>query len=142
MWWRAANLLQEACQQSLRRTCTRDCFELTGLADDVYATLGTEIPFHWVIGKSLSGQALAWCGVLNPQPVCLCLSLSSSLPHKTKMVFLETPNRYYSREGLLNFLRKKFGDHEDFKINQVGDSYFSFQAPRELTAVSITVLDR
>lgn len=48
------------------------------------------------------------------------------------MIYLQTPSRYYNRETLLRLLRRTFG-HLDFKIRAVGDAYFEFQAPRDLT---------
>jgi hypothetical protein len=48
----------------------------------------------------------------------------------------QTPSRYYCREGLLAFLRRKFGNHINFNINAAGDGYFTFDAPELLTAVS------
>jgi hypothetical protein len=53
-----------------------------------------------------------------------------------KMLQLQASNRYYSRDGLLSFLRKTFGDHLNFKVNEVADGYFTFEAPRDLTSVS------
>jgi hypothetical protein len=53
------------------------------------------------------------------------------------MIKLQAHSRYYSRQGLLNFLRSKFGDHLDFRINEVDDGYYTFEAPRDLTPVSI-----
>lgn len=54
------------------------------------------------------------------------------------MLQLQTPTRYYSREGLLTFLRETFPEHGNFRISQVQgvDGAFTFVAPRELTEVS------
>ena len=52
------------------------------------------------------------------------------------MVRLQANDRYYSRTGLLNFLQKTFPDCKNFRINEVKDGFFTFEAPRELTDVS------
>lgn len=52
------------------------------------------------------------------------------------MVQLQANSRYYSLRGLSQFLQAKFPGHTNFKIKQVSDGYFSFEAPRHLTAVS------
>jgi hypothetical protein len=54
------------------------------------------------------------------------------------MIQHQTPSRYYSRDGLLKFLKEKFGDHFYFNIDSAGDGYFTFEAPQRLTAVSYT----
>ncbi|KAI0616944.1 hypothetical protein Ptr902_03401 [Pyrenophora tritici-repentis] len=49
------------------------------------------------------------------------------------MVQLEISNRYQSREGLLKFLRERFGDHINFNITETADGHFKFEAPENLT---------
>ncbi|KAI0569597.1 hypothetical protein Alg130_11577 [Pyrenophora tritici-repentis] len=51
------------------------------------------------------------------------------------MVQLEISNRYQSREGLLKFLRERFGDHINFNITETADGHFKFEAPENLTKV-------
>ncbi|KAJ8115232.1 hypothetical protein OPT61_g3078 [Boeremia exigua] len=46
---------------------------------------------------------------------------------------LQIKGRYYSRDGLLAFLRSRFGDHLDFKIKETKDGNFTFEAPEDLT---------
>jgi hypothetical protein len=53
------------------------------------------------------------------------------------MIPHEVPSRYYSRQGLLCFLRSKFGDL-NFRVTEIGDAHFTFEAPRDLTEVSIS----
>lgn len=55
------------------------------------------------------------------------------------MIPHEITSRYYSRQGLLNFLRSRFGDL-NFKVTEVGDAHFTFEAPQNLTEVSILEL--
>ena len=59
-----------------------------------------------------------------------------SLQPTPTMVRLQANDRYYSRTGLLNFLQKTFPDCKNFRINEVKDGFFTFEAPRELTDVS------
>jgi len=51
------------------------------------------------------------------------------------MVQLEISGRYHSREGLLKFLRERFGDHINFNIKETADGHFKFEAPENLTKV-------
>ena len=53
------------------------------------------------------------------------------------MVPLEADKRYYNRDGLLRYLRSKFGNKVNFRIAEVADACFTFQAPRNLTDVSL-----
>lgn len=50
------------------------------------------------------------------------------------MVSQEVSDRYYSKDKLLQVLQKTFG-HRDFKLRAVGDAYYKFEVPRELTRV-------
>ena len=52
------------------------------------------------------------------------------------VVRLQANDRYYSRRGLLSFLQKKFPDCKNFRISEVKDGFYTFEAPRELTDVS------
>lgn len=54
----------------------------------------------------------------------------------TTMVQLQVSSQYHSRDGLLRFLRAKFGNDVNFKIKETGDGHFTFEAPRDLTPVS------
>jgi hypothetical protein len=64
------------------------------------------------------------------------LCLTFSLIETVNMIQLQASSRYYSREGLLKFLRRRFGSKLSFKVNEVGDGYFTFEAPQALTSVS------
>ncbi|KAF2621210.1 hypothetical protein BU25DRAFT_241725 [Macroventuria anomochaeta] len=52
------------------------------------------------------------------------------------MVRLQANDRYYSRRGLLRFLQATFPNCKNFRISEVKDGFFTFEAPRELTDVS------
>ena len=48
----------------------------------------------------------------------------------------QAERRYYSRDKLHTFLKKKFGDDINFNIQRAGEEYLTFEAPRHLTSVS------
>ncbi|KAF2438506.1 hypothetical protein P171DRAFT_491171 [Karstenula rhodostoma CBS 690.94] len=66
-----------------------------------------------------------------PQALLLCLV--SSLASIFVMVQQQAYGRYYSRDGLLKYLKSIFGENRTFKIKEVSDACFTFEAPRELT---------
>ncbi|CAN9247976.1 unnamed protein product [Alternaria alternata] len=49
------------------------------------------------------------------------------------MVQLVISDRYHSREGLLKFLKERFGAHVNFNIIETDDGHFKFEAPENLT---------
>ncbi|RYO67040.1 hypothetical protein AA0113_g5144 [Alternaria arborescens] len=49
------------------------------------------------------------------------------------MVQLVISDRYHSREGLLKFLKERFGVHVNFNIIETDDGHFKFEAPENLT---------
>jgi hypothetical protein len=51
------------------------------------------------------------------------------------MVQLVISDRYHSREGLLKFLKERFGAHVNFNIIETDDGHFKFEAPENLTEV-------
>jgi hypothetical protein len=51
------------------------------------------------------------------------------------MVQQQANGRYYNRDGLLNYLKSMFGENRNYKINEVFDACYTFEAPRELTKV-------
>jgi hypothetical protein len=62
--------------------------------------------------------------------------LTSTFTVSCAMIPHEITSRYYSRQGLLKFLRSKFGDL-NFKVTEVGDAHFTFEAPEKLEEVCI-----
>jgi hypothetical protein len=57
------------------------------------------------------------------------------------MVQLEVSNRYQSREGLLKFLRQRFGYDINFNVTETSDGHFRFEAPENLTEVNSKCVD-
>lgn len=51
------------------------------------------------------------------------------------MVRLQVKKRYHNRRGLLAFLQATFPGCRNFRINEVKDGYYTFEAPRDLTEV-------
>ncbi|OAK97305.1 hypothetical protein IQ06DRAFT_380018 [Phaeosphaeriaceae sp. SRC1lsM3a] len=49
------------------------------------------------------------------------------------MVRLQVKKRYHNRRGLLAFLQATFPGCRNFRINEVKDGYYTFEAPRDLT---------
>jgi len=52
------------------------------------------------------------------------------------MIQHQVLDRYYSRDKLHEFLKKKFGDRINFQIQKAGEC-ITFKAPEQLTAVSL-----
>jgi hypothetical protein len=114
--------------------CAHECAFNLLLIDTAYSL--TTAQHRGVVNPSVStgpfvARQRGIKGVRTNRQFCL----TSGLTLLCAMIQLETPNSYYSREGLLRFLRRTFGNL-NFKVTPVNDAYFTFKAPRALTSVS------